>query len=121
MLLAQGGDPAAARRWSAEAIGIYEGLQAGWDIQRADARLREHGVRRGQRGARRRPDSGWESLTPTELKVAGLVAEGLSNPDIASNLVLSRRTVETHISHILTKLGVRSRTEIVRLALSHGP
>ena len=53
--------------------------------------------------------------------MTGLVAEGLSNPDIASNLVLSRRTVETHISHILAKLGVRSRTEIVRLALSHGP
>jgi DNA-binding CsgD family transcriptional regulator/tetratricopeptide (TPR) repeat protein len=118
VLLAKGGDTAAARRWSAEAIEIYETLQASWNIQRADARLREHGVRRGQRGARRRPDSGWAALTPTELKVTGLDAEGLSNPDIASNLVLSRRTVETHISHILTKLDVRSRTEIVRHALS---
>jgi DNA-binding CsgD family transcriptional regulator len=66
-----------------------------------------------------RPASGWAALTPTEAKVASLVAEGRSNPDIAAELFLSRNTVQTHVSHILAKLGVRSRTEIVRAALAH--
>ena len=57
--------------------------------------------------------SGLGALTPTEVKVAGLVAGGESNPDIAAELFLSRNTVQTHVSHILTKLGARSRVEIV--------
>ena len=44
------------------------------------------------------------------------MAEGLSNPDIAAELVLSRRTVQSHVSHILTKLTVRSRAEIAHEA-----
>jgi DNA-binding CsgD family transcriptional regulator len=119
VLLARRGDLTVARRWAAEAIETYEALHASWDIQRADARLREQGIRRGRRGTRHRPDSGWAALTPTELRVAEFVARGLSNPDIANSLVLSRRTVETHVSHILTKLTIRSRTEIVRETLSH--
>jgi DNA-binding NarL/FixJ family response regulator len=47
------------------------------------------------------------------VKVAGLVAGGKSNPDIAAELFLSRNTVQTHVSHILTKLSARSRVEIV--------
>jgi DNA-binding NarL/FixJ family response regulator len=49
-----------------------------------------------------------------ETKVAAFVEEGLSNPDIAAKLMLSRRTVGTHVSHILKKLGVASRTDIAR-------
>jgi len=51
--------------------------------------------------------------------VAGLIAGGRSNPDIAAELFLSRRTVETHVSHILTKLGARSRIEIVHTVATH--
>jgi DNA-binding NarL/FixJ family response regulator len=51
--------------------------------------------------------------------VAYLVAMGRSNPDIAAELFLSRNTVQTHVSHILAKLGVRSRAEIVREAVRH--
>ena len=54
--------------------------------------------------------------TDTEVKVAGLVADGLSNPEIAAKLMLSRRTVSTHVSHILKKLNVQSRTDIAREA-----
>ncbi|MYT21275.1 hypothetical protein GTW69_13400, partial [Streptomyces sp. SID7760] len=71
--------------------------------------LRSLGVRRGSRSARRRVANGWEALTPAELKVALLVAQGRSNPEIASALFLSARTVQTHVSHILAKLQVRSR------------
>jgi DNA-binding NarL/FixJ family response regulator len=53
------------------------------------------------------------------LSVARLVAQGLSNPDIAVELLLSRSTVQTHVSHILAKLGVRSRADVIRYALEH--
>jgi DNA-binding NarL/FixJ family response regulator len=71
-----------------------------------------HGVRiRGAAGGRRAA-SGPESLTPTERKVADLVAAGLSNPDVAQRLNLSRRTVESHVSRILAKLGANSRIQV---------
>ncbi|MFI9048252.1 ATP-binding protein [Streptomyces sp. NPDC053427] len=110
------GDTDGARAHLHRALDVYQGLGAAWDIARADARLRALGVRRGRRGHLHRPKSGWAALTPTEVKVARLVAEGRSNPEVAAALVLSPRTVQTHVSHILTKLGVRSRTEIARQA-----
>jgi DNA-binding NarL/FixJ family response regulator len=73
-------------------------------------------VRRGPRAAHRRATTGWEALTATEQRVAALVAEGRSNPDIAAELLLSRRTVQTHVSKILAKLGYSSRIEIAREA-----
>ncbi|MET7622568.1 AAA family ATPase [Streptomyces sp. NPDC005408] len=110
------GDLAAARVSLDRAVEAYESLGARWDIARAGARLRTLGVRRGSRATRRRATTGWESLTPAELKVALLVAEGRSNPEIATELFLSRRTVQTHVSHILGKLQLRSRTEVAREA-----
>lgn len=68
-------------------------------------------ARRG-RGARRRPSFGWDSLTPAELDVAKHVADGLSNPQIAEALFISRNTVKTHVSHIFTKLGLSTRAEL---------
>lgn len=61
---------------------------------------------------RARPTFGWESLTRTEDRVAGLVATGATNPEIAERLSVSRRTIETHVSNVLAKLGLRSRTEL---------
>lgn len=66
------------------------------------------------RGPRRRPDSGWASLTPAERSVAGLAAEGLSNPEIAARLFVSRGTVKTHLAHVYAKLQVANRTELAR-------
>jgi len=116
-VLARLGDLPAARVAYAEAVDIYTGLRAEWDLLRADTRLRPHRLRR--RETRRRPATGWDALTGTELKVAQLVGGGRSNPDIATELVLSRRTVETHVSHILTKLGARSRIDIARAVAAH--
>ena len=71
---------------------------------------------RRSRGPRQRPEHGWDSLTPTEREVVRLVTEGLSNPDIASCLFISRATVKTHLTHIFTKLDVINRAQLVALA-----
>jgi DNA-binding CsgD family transcriptional regulator len=99
-----------------ESIEIYERLRATRDVARIEASLRALGVRRGRRIARGRPETGWESLTPTESSVVQLVAEGLRNGDIADRLFVSRRTVETHLTHVFGKLAISSRTELVAMA-----
>jgi predicted ATPase/DNA-binding NarL/FixJ family response regulator len=66
------------------------------------------------RGERKRPATGWKSLTPTELDVVRLVSEGLGNKDIAAKLFVSHRTVQTHLTHVYSKLGITSR-----VALAH--
>jgi predicted ATPase/DNA-binding CsgD family transcriptional regulator len=66
------------------------------------------------RGPRRRPDTGWDSLTPTELSVVELTVQGLSNPEIAGRLFMSRGTVKTHLGHVYGKLGIANRTELAR-------
>jgi len=67
--------------------------------------------RRG-RGERRRPLFGWDSLTPTELAVTELVADGLTNPQIAERLIVGRATVKTHVSNVLRKLDLTGRTQL---------
>jgi DNA-binding CsgD family transcriptional regulator len=119
VLGASRGDLGAARRYLAEATMIYSRLGATWCAEQAGARLDKFGVRPTKPVVRARAVSGWGALTPTEVKVAYLVAGGRSNPDVAAELFLSRNTVQTHVSHILAKLGARSRAEIVREALLH--
>jgi predicted ATPase/class 3 adenylate cyclase/DNA-binding CsgD family transcriptional regulator len=71
------------------------------------------------RGQRKRPTRGWASLTPTELDVVRLVSEGLTNNDIAGRLFISPRTVQTHLTHVYTKLGLTSRVQLVQEAARH--
>ena len=121
VVLAGRGHDDDARAALNEAVGLYEEMQARWDVRRAEARLRPHGIKRGVRGRRGpRATSGWEALTPTEVKIAALVARGDSTSDIARGMFLSRRTVQTYISHILVKLQAKSRVDIVREALLRG-
>jgi DNA-binding CsgD family transcriptional regulator len=94
------------------AIDVYEQLGFVRDVGPLSAVGRAVGLRRGQPGHRRRPTHGWDSLTDTERRVADLVASGLSNPVIAERMFLSRRTVQTHVSHILTETGLTSRVEL---------
>jgi DNA-binding CsgD family transcriptional regulator len=122
VLQAAAGDLASARGTLAEALETYAGLGAVWDTRRALARIRRYGVQPGARGAKRRPKTGWAALTDTEVRVAHFVARGMSNSDIAGRLQLSRRTVETHVSHILMKLQARSRREVAEHAgAMHNP
>jgi len=71
------------------------------------------------RGQRKRPATGWASLTPTERDVVRLVSEGLANNDIAARLFVSPRTVQTHLTHVYTKLGLTSRVQLVQEAARH--
>jgi DNA-binding CsgD family transcriptional regulator len=75
-------------------------------------------ARRGH-GQRKRPTSGWGALTPTECDVVRLVSEGLANKDIATRLFVSPRTVQSHLTHVFTKLGLSSRMQLVQEAARH--
>ena len=108
------GDRGQARDAFTGAVEVYASLGAAADVARLQAAFRAHGIRRGPRAKHRQARNGWDSLTATEMKVAAFVEEGLSNPEIAARLMLSRRTVATHVSHILKKLDVHSRTDIAR-------
>ncbi len=66
------------------------------------------------RGRRGRPASGWSSLTPAEQQIATLVAEGLTNPEIAERLFVSVGTIKAHVSRVFFKLGVTGRRELAR-------
>lgn len=71
------------------------------------------------RGERKRPASGWASLTPAEHDVVRLVSQGLANKDIALLLFVSPRTVQAHLTHVYTKLGLTSRVQLVQEAARH--
>jgi DNA-binding CsgD family transcriptional regulator len=72
------------------------------------------------RGERKRPSSGWSSLTRAERDVVKLVSEGLGNKDVVARLFVSPRTVQAHLTHIYTKLGLTSRVQLAQEAARHG-
>jgi len=76
---------------------------------RAETELRATGET-----ARKRDVAAVEQLTPQEWQIAGLVAGGLANKEIAAQLFLSPRTVDYHLRKVFTKLGITSRTELIR-------
>ncbi|HXP58399.1 MAG TPA: LuxR C-terminal-related transcriptional regulator [Streptosporangiaceae bacterium] len=96
------------------ALASYQDMGAITDRDRALARARALGIRRSSREAHREVRSGWEALTATEIRIATLVREGLTNREIGTRLFVSPRTVQTHVSHILQKTGLRSRVDIAR-------
>ena len=113
--LIRSGDRGQAHAVSTCAVEVYASFGAAADVARLQAGFHAHGIR-GPVAKNRQARSGWDSLTPTETKIAALVEAGLSNPEIAAKLLLSRRTIATHVSHILKKLDVHSRTDVAREA-----
>ena len=98
------------------ALAGYQRMGAAPDRNRALGRMRALGIRRGSREPHREAGFGWASLTATEIRIAELVRDGLTNREIGTRLFVSPRTVQTHVSHILQKTGLRSRVEIARFA-----
>jgi DNA-binding CsgD family transcriptional regulator len=91
------------------ALELFHSLGAAPFAQRTEAELRATGET-----ARKRDPSTLDDLTPQELQIAGLVAEGLTNREIAARLFLSPRTIDYHLRKVFSKLGIASRTELVR-------
>ncbi len=118
LLLADSALERAVPYWN-EALEHYEALGATRDVARVRAQLRQRGVKRGTRRPHTRATSGWESITATEKRVIALVSEGLSNPEVAERLYISRHTVESHLKHVYRKLNLSSRVELVKVAGEH--
>lgn len=98
----------------ADEAAVFRNEGAALDLDAAIAYVRR------ARGARGRPATGWRSLTPTELEVVRLVAQGLTNPQVAERLFIARATVKAHLAHIFTKLSVTSRSELAAEATRRG-
>jgi DNA-binding NarL/FixJ family response regulator len=102
-------------------LAAYEFLSATRDAARVRAALRELGVRSRRRAERPTADGPrYARFTSTELDVLRLLVQGKTNRTVATELFISPRTVETHISHMFMKLGVSSRTALVTTAAELG-
>ena len=102
-----------------DALGGYGHASAERDLARIRRRLRKLGVRRQHRAAAGRPATGWESLTETEQVTATLVAEGLTNHQVASRMYVSAYTVAFHLKQVFRKLDIGSRVELARMVAAH--
>ena len=107
--------PSDARESLRSALETFERLAATPWAERARAELRASGET-----ARRREPSATEQLTPQELQVALVVAQGATNREAGAALFLSPKTIEAHLGRIYRKLGVRSRTELARRLATEG-
>jgi DNA-binding CsgD family transcriptional regulator/tetratricopeptide (TPR) repeat protein len=116
LALAFADDEAALRR----SLGELQKLGARPAADRVSRVLRERGVRDVRQGPRRSTKSNPAGLTARQLEVLALVAEGLRNAEIASQLFLSEKTVDHHVSAILSKLGARTRGEAASKAAALG-
>ena len=110
------GDREVAGAEARAAFSVFEDLGAGRDADAAAALMRDLGIRAARTGPRN-----LGRLTGREQEVLALLGEGLSNPEIAGRLFLSRKTVEHHVARILSKLGLRGRAEAAALAARSAP
>jgi len=99
-----------------QAHALYERLGETDGMARVRSCLRAVGTRLRHWRHAGRPAFGWGSLTDTERRIADLVAQGLSNRDVANQVFLSTHTVAFHLRHVFWKLGVSSRVQLARLA-----
>ena len=101
-----------------EALRRFEAVGAFSDAERAQRSLLAAGVRRRKPPAPKAVE-GWESLTPTERRVARLIAEGHTNRSAAKELALSPNTISTHLRSVFGKLAVNSRVQLARAMIPH--
>jgi DNA-binding CsgD family transcriptional regulator len=115
------GDHGRAAATLREAYDQYEQLGCAEGMARVRSHLRACGVRVHHWTRADRPAFGWASLTDTERRIADLVAQGLSNRQVAGQVFLSSHTVAFHLRHIFWKLDVSSRVQLARLVAEHRP
>jgi DNA-binding CsgD family transcriptional regulator len=115
---AEAGRRDAAAEALTQAFESFADMGAEFDVARVRAKLRKVGIRK-RHAAAGRPNRGWASLTPAELSVVRVIAKGSTNRAAAEELSLSPDTVNTHLRHVFTKLDIRSRTELARVATTH--
>jgi DNA-binding CsgD family transcriptional regulator len=96
------------------AFDTYRGHEALADARRVGRALRRLGVHR-RIVSQPRAKTGWDSLTDSELKVVNLIAQCVTNRDVAAQLHLSLHTVKNHVHNAFTKLGINSRAELSKL------
>ncbi|MGW0208192.1 helix-turn-helix transcriptional regulator [Streptomyces sp. NPDC003233] len=118
--VAASGDSTSAIPYFEEAGELASACGALRDHERIMRRLRQFGVRTAAPRHHTTGAAGWESLTESERKLIPLVVEGLTNRAIADRLYVSVHTVNTHMKHIFTKLGINTRVELTRLAIERG-
>ncbi|MBX5465971.1 MAG: LuxR C-terminal-related transcriptional regulator [Firmicutes bacterium] len=116
-VFARRGEEDRAREQLRVSLGCFERLGSDVLAKHARNRLASEGVRLTV--GRTRPITGWEAITASELRVLRLIVQRRTNPEIAVDLAISRRTVETHVSHLLSKLGVESRWQLAEEAARH--
>lgn len=114
------GDRSAAKEHARRALLLTQNMGATALSSRIATRLRALGLRLDPSTMRERPHTGWDSLTRTEVTIAEMVATGLNGTEIAERLFISQRTVQTHVSHVLTKMGLRTRVELAALVAGRG-
>jgi DNA-binding CsgD family transcriptional regulator len=100
------------------ALDSYTAAGAERDAVRVRVLIRARGARPPAGGPRSAPE--WPELTESEFAVAGMVARGATNREVAERLYLSHHTVNSHLRHVFAKLGIRSRVELARLMAERG-
>ena len=110
------GDQNRATILLSRAYALYEEAGDDGDLARVRSGLRAAGTRLRHWTRADRPAFGWDSLTDTERRIADLVAEGLSNRQVANRVFLSTHTVAFHLRHIFWKLSITSRVQLARIA-----
>jgi DNA-binding CsgD family transcriptional regulator len=114
------GDQGRAAALLTQAYTRYEEVGEPGDLARVRSGLRDAGTRLRHWTQAPRPSFGWDSLTDTELRVARLVADGLSNRQVANRVFLSTHTVAFHLRHIFWKLDITSRVQLARITAEQG-
>lgn len=114
----EAGQRSAAVQLLQEALEHYKACGARRNVIRVTKRLTRLGAHRA-RAAEVEASTPWDTLSDSELRVVRLVAEGLTNREVATRLFLSPHTVDSHLRHSFTKLGVNSRVELTRQVLIH--
>jgi DNA-binding CsgD family transcriptional regulator len=103
------------------ALRIYTRVDASAKADSMRGHLHDLGHRRYDRAIPARPPIGWAALSEPELRVARLVAAGLTNRAVADRLSLSPHTVDSHLRHIFAKLRINTRVDLTRVVLEHEP